>query len=70
MSREFLKSEMEDGYYDGLCDNRIDLPESSNRTAAYRHGWLNGRDDRTHSPRAFASVLRETAERTLNGGEA
>lgn len=57
--------EMMDGYFDGQDDDRLEYPDNSNRSAAYRHGWLNGRDDRTHSPRAFAQELREQAAAIL-----
>ena len=50
------------GYFDGLDDHRDEMPESlGNRSACYRHGWLNGRDDRMHRPRAPAAVLRAMA---------
>ncbi|MGU3399253.1 hypothetical protein ACLBWS_05840 [Brucellaceae bacterium D45D] len=58
--------EMMDGYSDGRADDRIDLPHQNNFSPAYVQGWLNGRDDRLHSPRASAFVLREQAERILN----
>ena len=48
--------EMMDGYSDGL---NLDNPEpSENRSASYRHGFANGRDDRRGKPRAPAYVLR------------
>ena len=44
--------DMVDGYLDGFEDDREEFPASlSNRGRAYRHGWLNGRDDRLHRPR-------------------
>lgn|GEM_PF-2277005 len=58
--------EMMDGYSDGRADDRIDLPHQNNFSPAYVHGWLNGRDDRLHSHRASACVLREQAERILS----
>jgi hypothetical protein len=54
--------EMIEGYMDGFCDNRQDYPERSNRSASYRHGWLNGRDDRIRQPRASYPTLLEAAE--------
>lgn len=52
--------EMTQGYVDGLD---LSSPEpSSNRSAAYRHGFANGRDDRNHRPRASAAELRIMAE--------
>ena len=51
--------DMVEGYLDGFKDDRNDMPTSlSNRSASYRHGWANGRDDRRHRPRASTSVLR------------
>ena len=47
---------------DGLKDDRQQYPDGlSNRSAQYRHGWLNGRDDRRQRPRAAAAVLRHEA---------
>lgn len=63
----FETEEMLDGYLDGRMDSRIDYPEKSNRSAAYRHGWLNGRDDRTNKPRATAQELSAEADRLLGG---
>ena len=60
--------EMVEGYRDGFKDNRDEFPMPSNRSAAYRHGWLNGRDDRRNRPRAPAAVLRERSEAILRGG--
>lgn len=52
--------EIVDGYRDGFRDTRIELPASlANRSAFYRFGWENGRDDRVRKPRATAAVLRE-----------
>lgn len=51
--------EIIEGYFDGLGDDRIELPTSlENRTASYRHGWLNGRDDRIGRSRGKAKVIR------------
>lgn len=48
------------GYMDGL---RPDTPEpSGNRSASYRHGFANGRDDRSSKPRASADNLRAQAK--------
>lgn len=52
--------EMYEGYLDGFRDDRDEL-YASNRSAAYQHGWRNGRDDRKRSPRAYAQELREAA---------
>lgn len=60
---DFAEQEMIDGYRDGL--DLDSPPPSSNRTASYRHGFANGRDDRASNPRAPAQWLREEAERCL-----
>jgi len=52
--------EMVEGYLDGL--NPETPPPSMNRSASYRHGWLNGRDDRNNSPRDTADNLRQAAD--------
>ncbi len=63
------EEDMLDGYRDGFDDDRAELPESlSNRGAAYKHGWLNGRDDRVGKPRDVASVLRRRAYMALQEG--
>jgi hypothetical protein len=55
--------DMVQGYFDGLDDDRVEFPASlANRSACYVHGWLNGRDDRIHQPRATAAELRERAK--------
>jgi len=54
--------DMLEGYRDGYEDHRDALPEQSNRTEAYRHGWLNGRDDRLRAPRAAAAVIRQIGD--------
>lgn len=47
MGEFFPNDPMTQGYLDGYGDDRPEYPESmSNRGARYRHGWLNGRDDR------------------------
>ena len=51
----FLESEMVEGYLDGCKDERDALPENTNRSRAYVHGWLNGRDDRLRKPRDSAA---------------
>ena len=68
-------ADMVEGYHDGLTDERDALPDSlTNRSAAYIHGWLNGRDDRLKLPRqsavsgrAKAEAIRRYAERGLYG---
>lgn len=52
-------SDVVEGYMDGLKDERSELPATlSNRSDEYRHGWLNGRDDRVNRPRAGAAKIR------------
>jgi hypothetical protein len=51
------------GYMDGLDPNSP--PPSSNRTPAYHHGFMNGRDDLSRKPRDSAQNLREQADRIL-----
>jgi hypothetical protein len=48
-------ADMVQGYIDGLD---LNAPEpSANRSASYRHGFANGRDDRRGKPRApFAEI--------------
>jgi hypothetical protein len=55
--------EMAEGYLDGY---RPDNPEpSENRSASYRHGFANGRDDRARSPRFPPAVLRFLADQAI-----
>jgi len=55
--------EMVDGYLDG---GKPQIPEpSDNRSASYRHGFANGRDDLNRSPRAYTVTLRQWAEEAL-----
>ncbi len=62
LEQRFL-DEMTDGYLDGL---KPDNPEpSANRSASYRHGFANGRDDLAHSPRLPAQVLRLLADQAI-----
>jgi hypothetical protein len=65
---QFTQAErdMMEGYWDGRDDERIEFPEQSNRSPAYRHGWLNGRDDRLHKPRDTAENLRRQADLILH----
>jgi hypothetical protein len=54
---------MAQGYRDG---RNPDNPEpSANRSASYRHGFENGRDDYARSPRATAAMLRLMAEKAI-----
>ncbi len=55
--------EMREGYRDGF---NLDNPEPSlNRSASYRHGFANGRDDRRLRPRATAAELRKMADEAI-----
>lgn len=46
------------GYLAGLESGSLNLPNCHrSRTPAFKHGWLNGRDDRLGKPRERASVL-------------
>lgn len=63
MPDKLANDDMVEGYNDGLKDERLLFPKSmSNRSASYRHGWLNGRDDRLRRPRASARVLDALAD--------
>lgn len=60
---DVFHDEMVEGYLDGL---RPDNPEpSANRSASYRHGFANGRDDLAKSPRQPALVLRLLADQAI-----
>jgi len=56
-----MSDEMTEGYVDGRNLNNP-MP-GDNRSEAYVHGFLNGRDDAKGSPRASAAWLRKGAER-------
>lgn len=52
--------EMLEGYRDG---RDLTSPDpSANRSAQYRHGFANGRDDRANRPRASADAIRQMAK--------
>lgn len=57
-----VNGEIAEGYMDGLFDHRDVPPEQSNRSIAYWHGWLNGRDDRIGKPRKAAALIRRDYE--------
>lgn len=59
---------MIEGYLDGFGDDRIELPDCTNYSPAYVHGWYNGRDDRVGRPRASAELLRAVADRLIAEG--
>lgn len=61
---DFREREMVRGYIDGSHAHGSAEPPSG-CSAAYRHGWLNGRDDRKQKPRDRASVLRARADMIL-----
>ena len=63
-----IEDEMFEGYRDGFADERISFPAVSNRSETYRHGWLNGRDDRLRKPRDCSKNLREEAARLIAEG--
>lgn len=58
MRREDAEADMLQGYLDGL---KGDPEPGANRSHSYRHGWLNGRDDRNKSPRDAACFIRVQA---------
>ena len=64
------EAEMLEGYLDGRSDTRLEYPAQSNRSDAYQHGWLNGRDDRIHRPRLSAQTLRIIADRIIHDEDA
>lgn len=57
--------EMVEGYFDGLRDDRGEIPDLTNRSDVYVHGWRNGRDDRIGQPRDTAENLRQAAREKL-----
>ena len=61
---ESFLDEMIEGYRDG---RNSDNPEpSTNRSASYKRGFANGRDDHARSPRATAQMLRLMADEAIN----
>jgi len=51
-------NKMVQGYLKGLNSSAAELPSCyKNESTAFKHGWLNGRDDRLGSPRAPYKVL-------------
>jgi len=57
------EDEMLEGYLDAHDPN---APEpSENRSASYRHGFRNGRDDLARRPRAKAADLRREADEAM-----
>ena len=62
MTRGEAETEMLQGYMDGLNG---DPQPGKNRSASYRHGWANGRDDRASSPRASSSYIHAEALKAI-----
>lgn len=59
-------ADMVRGYLAGYRSGAPDLPDCHcAKSAAFRHGWLNGRDDRLGRPREVASVLLARADLIL-----
>lgn len=58
-----MTGETDDDMLEGYNDGRNpESPEpSANRSASYRHGFANGRDDLARTPRAPARFLRAGA---------
>lgn len=55
------------GYLAGYDSGSAELPECyKDKSAAFKHGWLNGRDDRLGQPHEKASVLRRRADMILS----
>lgn len=60
------QQEVVDGYMKGIGGLSETLPECyDKKSAAWKHGWRNGRDDRLGRPRECASVLRRRADMVL-----
>lgn len=59
-----VEQEMVEGYLSGLKDSNLGLPLLfKDKSVAFKHGWLNGRDDRVGKPRENdANVLRMRAD--------
>lgn len=58
-----MGDEMLEGYMDGR--NPHSPEPGPNRSASYRHGFANGRDDLNRSPRATAEALRKAAAEAI-----
>jgi hypothetical protein len=57
------EDEMVQGYMAGFGALVDRLPKHhEGKSAAWRHGWHNGRDDRLGKPREVAMVLRHRAD--------
>lgn len=67
MGQRPANAEMIEGFKDGYD---LDAPEpSENRTASYRHGFANGRDDRKGKPRASHEWLNAAADKAMDEDE-
>lgn len=54
------------GYRAGCSSGAMELPDCyAKETVAFRHGWLNGRDDRVCRPRERYGVLKARADMIL-----
>lgn len=54
------------GYLAGFSSGSMRLPDCyANESPAFKHGWLNGLDDRSSKPRERYSVLRARADMIL-----
>lgn len=55
------------GYRAGLNSENNEMPSILKKeSAAFKHGWLNGRDDRLNKPRDSAFVIGKRADIILN----
>jgi hypothetical protein len=63
MTRAEAMADMVAGFSDGY-DHHAPKP-STNRSASYRHGFADGRDDIRGTPRASAAELRRLADEAL-----
>ena len=66
--RRPANDEMVEGYRDGFD---LSAPEpSANRSHSYRHGFANGRDDRSGKPRASYHELMRLADLAMEKDDA
>lgn len=60
------ENDMVRGYIAGFNSGSLDIPACHDmQSTAFRHGWMNGRDDRVGQPRERYSVLRARADLIL-----
>lgn len=62
-ARRPANSDMVQGYIDGF--DRSSPEPSANRSHSYRHGFANGRDDRSGQPRASYQQLIKWADEAM-----